>query len=135
MQQFVRRMLVPVLAVSALTLSANAAGAFSGQPKPQISAEAERSPQGAKLTIKGKNWPAGARVKITGTRAPAANGTQDFGMADASDKGEFTHRKTALCTTNRADDGESTPVTITAADSATGVKATARVDGFSWVCQ
>lgn len=135
MQHFTRRLLVPALIVSAITASATAAGAFVGQPKPAVNAEGERTPQGARLTIKGKNWPAGARIKLTGTRAPGANGTQDFGMADASDKGEFTYRKTVQCTTNRMDDAENNPVTVTAADSATGVKATARIDGAPWVCQ
>lgn len=135
MQSLVRRMLVPVLAASAVTLGATAANAFVGQPKPEIKVEGERSPQGARLTFKGKNWAANARIKLTGTRAPGTNGTQDFGMAGADDKGVLTFRKTVLCSTSNADDAQRDAVTITAADSATGVKATTRVEGGAWLCQ
>jgi hypothetical protein len=135
MQQLMRRVVVPVLAVVSLSLAATAAGAYTGQPKPAITAEAERSPQGAKITLKGKNWPGKARIKLTGTRAPGSNGTQEFGMAEADDAGAFTFRKTIQCTTNRMDDAERDPVTFTAVDSATGVKATAKTDGSAWVCQ
>lgn len=135
MQLFVRHVVIPALAVASLSLGASAASAFTGQPKPAIQAEAERTPQGARITIKGKNWPANARVKLTGTRAPATNGAQDLGMVDADDKGVFTFRKIVQCTTNRMDDAENDPVTFTAADSATAVKATSKVDGAAWVCQ
>ena len=73
MQLFVRRLLVPAMAAAAVTLSASAAGAFVGQPKPELKVEGERSPQGARLTFKGKNWPANARLKLTGTVAPGTN--------------------------------------------------------------
>lgn len=106
-----------------------------GQPKPSIAAEAERTPQGARITVKGKNWPAKGRIKLTGTRAPGANGAQDFGMLEVDDQGGFTFRKTVQCTTNRMDDAERDPVTFTAADSAGTLKATSRVDGAAWVCQ
>jgi hypothetical protein len=33
------------------------------------------------------------------------------------------------------EDAQNEPVTFTAADSATGVKATQRVEGGAWVCQ
>lgn len=135
MQDFARRLLVPALIVSATVGSATVASAYVGQPKPAVSAEAERTPQGARLTLKGKNWPASARIKLTGTRAPGANGTQDFGVADVTEKGEFNLRKTVPCTTTRMDDGQNNPVTITATDSASGVKATTRVEGGAWVCQ
>lgn len=135
MQHFVRRMLVPALAATAVTLSATAASAFVGQPKPEMKVEGERSPQGARLTFKGKNWPAKARIKLTGSVAPGTNNKQDFGMVDADDQGVVNFRKTVQCSTNNADDAQREPVTITAADSATGVKATARVDGGAWLCQ
>jgi methionine-rich copper-binding protein CopC len=135
MQHFVRRMLVPALAITAVTLSASAAGAFVGQPKPEIRVEGERSPQGARLTFKGKNWPASGRVKLTGSRAPGTNDPQDFGMTDVDAKGAFTFKKTVQCSTNLADDAQRDIVTVTAADSSTGVKATTRVEGGAWLCQ
>lgn len=135
MQAFVRRMLGPALAISALSFAATAASAITGQAKPQISVEAERSPQGARINFKGKNWPAAARVKLTATRAPGASKAQDFGMVDADSTGVFTVRKVVQCTTSSQEDGANETVTFTAADSATGVKATASARGGAWVCQ
>jgi hypothetical protein len=132
----VRRVAAPIFAVAALALSTQAALAVSGlQPKPQLNVEAERTPQGAKLTFKGKNWGANARVKITATRAPGSNNAQDFGMFTADSAGVLNGRKVAACSTTRSEDGQNESVTFTAADSATGVKATARVEGGAWVCQ
>ena len=145
MQVNMRRLLGPALALSALSLSAwsilalsvspTAASAFTGQPKPQLAVEAERSPQGVRITLKGKNWAAGARVKLTATRAQASSKAQDFGMADADSTGVFSVRKVVICTTNSQEDGALETVTFTAADSATGIKYTASVRGGAWVCQ
>ena len=135
MQALVRRMLGPALAITALSLSATAASAITGQAKPQLSIEAERSPQGARITFKGKNWPAAARVKLTATRAPASTKPQDFGVVDADSTGVFNLRKVVMCTTSSQEDGALETVTFTAADSATGVKATATARGGAWVCQ
>ncbi len=135
MQAFVRRMLGPALALTALSLTATAASAFTGQAKPQLSIEAERTPQGARIGFKGKNWPAAARVKLTATRAPGASKQQEFGMVDADSTGAFTMRKVVLCSTTSPDDGANEKVTFTATDSATGVKATATTGGGAWVCQ
>jgi hypothetical protein len=44
-------------------------------------------------------------------------------------------RKVAICTTQNQEDGALETVTFTAADSATGVKATATARGNAWVCQ
>jgi hypothetical protein len=132
-----RLILVPAMAVAALALTTTAASAVvdSAQPKPQLSVAAERTPQGARITLKGKNWPANARIKVTASRAPGTNTAQDFGMIDADEKGEFNKRVLAQCSTNNRDDGQLETVTFTAADSATGVKVTAKTsDGFAWVC-
>ena len=40
MQAFVRRMLAPVLTITALSFTATIASAFTGQAKPQLSIEA-----------------------------------------------------------------------------------------------
>jgi len=135
MQAFVRRMLAPVLTITALSFTATIASAITGQPKPQLSIEAERSPQGARITFKGKNWPAAARIKLSATRAPASTKPQDFGIIDADSTGTFTVRKVAICTTQNQEDGALETVTFTAADSATGIKATATTRGNAWVCQ
>lgn len=135
MQAFVRRMLGPTLALSALVLSATAARAITGQAKPQLAVEAERSPQGARITFKGKNWPAAARVKLTATRAPGATKPTDFGVISADSAGVFVERRLVPCTTNNPEDGANESVTFTAADSASGIKATATARGGAWVCQ
>lgn len=132
-----RRMMAPVLAIAALALSTTSAIAFAGvaQAKPQLNVESERSPQGARLTFKGKGWGPAARVKITGTRAPGASGAQDFGMFAADSSGSFSTRKVVTCTTSNMEDGSNESVTITAADSATGMKVSQKVQGGAWVCQ
>lgn len=135
MQHVARRAVMSALALASLSIGASVATAYTGQPKPAISAEAERTPQGARIIVKGKNWPAKARVKVTGSQPPGANGTQDLGMIEADDKGVFTLRKTVQCSTNLMDDAQRESVTFTAVDSATTVKATARVEGGAWVCQ
>ncbi len=131
------RAVTSALAVAALVLTASSAMAFAGegQAKPQLSIEAERSPQGARLTFKGKGWAPSARVKITGTRAPGANGAQDFGTYSADSAGAFSARKVVGCTTNNMEDGQNDQVTVTATDSASGAKVTQRVQGGAWVCQ
>ncbi len=133
----VRRLLAPVLAVSALALTTTSALAFGvvSQAKPQLNVEAERTPQGARLIFKGKGWAPGARIKITGSRAPGSNGAQDFGMFSADSAGVLAARKVAACSTTNMEDGQNEQVTITAADSATGAKVTQRVQGGAWVCQ
>ena len=135
MQAFVRRMLGPALALTALSLAATAASALTGQAKPQLAVEAERTPSGARIGLKGKNWPSAARVKVTASRAPGSAKAQEFGTVDADSAGSFTARKTAQCSTGSQDDGANETVTFTAMDSSTGVKATATVRGGAWVCQ
>ncbi len=132
----VRRILAPALAIAALALTTQAAFAVTRdrQPKPQLTVEAERSPQGAKLTFKGKNWAPNARVKISGTRAPGSNNMQDFGMFGADSTGNLTGRKVTACSTTNMEDGQNESVTFTATDSATSVKVTAKVPGGAWVC-
>lgn len=131
-----RRLLGPAFAVAALALSAQAAFAVDdgNQAKPQLKIEAERSPQGARITFNGKGWSPVARVKLSATRAPGSSAAQDFGMISADSSGSFQVRKTAGCTTQSVDDANQQPVTFTAADSASGTKITARVDGAAWLC-
>lgn len=136
MQRTMRRVFAPALGLVGLSLAATVAAAHVGQAKPSISAEAERTPQGAKISVRGKNFAAKARVKLTATRAPGTRNPQDFGMIDADDKGEIKFTVVKQCTTNRMEDAELDPVTFTAADSASGVKVTSsKVNGGAWVCQ
>ena len=119
--QLMRHLVVPAMALAAIALTATAAFALTHrQNKPQLTVEAERSAQGARLTFKGTGWSPNARLKLTGTRAPGASGIQDFGMFSADSSGHLTARKIATCSTNNSEDGSREPVTITATDSATG---------------
>jgi len=134
--QLMRHFVAPAMACAAIALSTTSAFALTHrQNKPQLTVEAERSAQGARLTFKGKGWAANARLKVTGTRAPGASGTQDFGMFSADSSGNLTARKIATCSTSNTEDGSREPVTITATDSATGSKAMTKVQGGAWVCQ
>ncbi len=134
--QLMRRLVVPAMAFAAIALSATTAFAVTHrQNKPQLSVEAERSAQGARLTFKGTGWSPNARLKLTGTHAPGAGGMQDFGIFSVDSSGHLTARKIATCSTSNTEDGSSEPVTITATDSATGTKAMAKVQGGAWVCQ
>lgn len=128
-----RRLAGPAIALAAFALSAQAAFAVGGQAKPQLKIEADRSPQGARINFIGKGWPSAARIKLTGTRAPGSNSAQDFGMISADSTGAFNVRKVAGCTTNNDDDTRE-QVTLTAADSASGAKVSARVEGAAWRC-
>lgn len=125
-----------LLAIVAIALSASAASGLSrGAPaEPKITVEAERTALGAKISMKGQGFAPVARIKVTATRAPGANGTQDFGTVSADSAGKFQLRKTVGCTSTSNTDGND-KVTFTAADSATGAKATAQVLGGAWVCQ
>ena len=134
MQHLVRRVLVPALALAALTLGATQASAVVGQPKAELKVEGERAQDGAHLVMKGKNWPAKSKVKITGTRAPGSRNPQDFGVVDVDDKGEFTLRKVVQCTTQSMDEGTTESVTFTATEETSGTKATAKSSGAPWVC-
>ncbi len=128
--------LAVTMGITALALFSQAAFAFAtAQAKPQLSVEAERSPQGARLTFKGKGWTPSGRIKITGTRAPGSATPQDFGMFSADSAGNLNGRKVAPCTSNSTDEGSSEQVTITAADSTSGAKATTKLTGAAWVCQ
>ena len=129
-----RRVVAPAFAVAALALTAQAAFAWP-DGKPEMKVEAERTPQGARLIFKGKGWAPAAKVKVTGTRAPGANGTQDFGTFDADSTGAVNGRKVVGCTTPNMEDGQNETVTITAVDVATPTaKVTTRVPGGAWVC-
>ena len=130
----IRQFVAPVVALIAVGFAGVASASTDLQAKPEIKVEANRSPEGARLDFRGKGFPAGATLKITGTRAPGANAIQDFGTTKADSTGAFQHRKTAPCTTSSIDDAREA-VTVTVLDAASGTKATAKVDGSSWVCQ
>ena len=129
----IRLVLAPALAVAALSLTATASATTDAQPKPSLKVEANRTAQGAKLVLQGKDFPANARIVITATRAPGSNGLQKFGTVTADSTGVFKHSATSQCTTSSMDDARE-QVTFTAADSASGAKATFKVDGSSWMC-
>ncbi len=130
----VRTFVAPAMAVVALALTATAFTAPEVQKKPELKVEASRGSQGARLVFHGKNFPANARIVVTATRAPGTNTPQKFGVIDSDSTGAFKHTTSSQCTTDNMDDAREN-VTFTAADSTTpATKATARVDGSSWMC-
>ena len=130
-----RKFMVAAVTIAATSLAAGTAGAVGdgGQDKPQLKVEAERSPQGARLTLNGKGFSPMAQIALTATRAPGSTAPQDFGMVDADSTGKFQLRKVAGCTTN-SDDVAREQVTFTAADSVSGTKVTTKVSGAAWNC-
>lgn len=134
-RRFVAPLVAVVMASSAIALSTQAALAITvgRQAKPQMNVEAERGSQTANLFFKGKNWAPNSRIKIVGTRAPGANAPQDFGMYSADASGNVSAAKRVNCTSQREEDGAET-VTVTASDSATGVKVSVKLLGGAWIC-
>lgn len=129
-----RRLFAPALALAGLGLTAQAAFAVEGSRQlPELRIEAERSPQGARVFLRGKNFPANGRIKVMASRAPGTNTPQDFGVVSADSTGSFSFRKTVGCTTNSMEDARER-VQFTAVDSASGAKALARAEGAAWQC-
>ncbi len=120
-------------AATVLVLGASSATALTAHRAANLNVEAERTAQGAKVTMTGKGWAANARVKLTGTRAPAVAAKQDFGTVSADASGEFKLMKVIPCTTTNMDDARD-PVTITATDSATNASVSKKVESGAWVC-
>ena len=120
-------------ALTVLALGASSAAALTAHRSASITAEAERTAQGAKVSITGKGWDANARVKLMGTRPPAVAAKQDFGTVSADATGSFKFQKTIGCTTSNMDDARD-PVTITATDSATSASVSKKVEAGAWIC-
>ncbi len=132
----IRLVAAPAIAAMAIGFSATAATAVTDdltQKKPEISVEAERTPQGAKVSLRGKNWEPNTEVKITGTRAPGSNDPLDLGTAKVNEKGEFRMTKLTQCTTRQVDDTRE-GVTITVAAAEGDAKADRKIEGNAWWC-
>ncbi len=99
--------------------------------KPDVSVEAERTMQGAKLSIRGRGWPPHTAVSLSATKPPGAEADVDLGVSQTSAEGEFRATKLSKCTTRNETDG-SASVTIVA--RAGDVRAEQSITAMSWVC-
>ncbi len=109
-----------------------ASGTASNVPDaPALTVEAERTMQGAKLSLRGTGWAAGATVGFTASAPPGATQALDLGSARSNDSGEFRATKLSKCTATTAPDPKA-QVTITA--TAGDQRAEQRVDAALWHC-
>ncbi len=99
--------------------------------KPDITVEAERTMQGAKLSIRGRGWPPRTDVSLSASRPPGANAELDLGSAQTNAEGEFRATKLSKCTTRNESDGAAS-VTIRARVG--DERAERSMTAVSWVC-
>lgn len=114
------------LCAGVLIAASNAAAA-----KPDVSVEAERTLQGAKLAIRGRGWPARTEVTLSATKPPGAEADLDLGTSLTNAEGEFRATKLSKCTTSKESDGAAS-VTIVA--RAGELRAERSITAVSWVC-
>jgi hypothetical protein len=100
---------------------------------PTVSAEAEATPQGVKVAIRGSGWPARATLALRLTSPPGASEPLDLGSAVANTAGDFRATKLTRCTTADAAAGRRTlTLTVQTADGA--ASAETRLAAAPWVC-
>jgi hypothetical protein len=97
----------------------------------EISASAEPTMQGAKVSIRGKGWPAKTAVALSASAPPGATADLDFGSVQSDADGEFRATKLSKCTTRTPTD-TSTWVHVKA--QAGEVKASVRIGSAAWLC-
>ncbi len=125
--------LLAAVALGLFSLCAGVMVAASGAASqaPEITVDAERTMQGAKLAIRGRNWPARGTVTITATRPPGATADLELGTAPVNANGEFRATKLSKCTTSNEADGKA-QVTITVRSG--DAQAEQRIEAAPWVC-
>ncbi len=125
--------LLGAVALGVFFLCAGVLIAASGasQAKPDVTVEAERTMQGAKLSIRGRGWPASAAVLLTATRPPGAAADLDLGSAQTNAEGEFRATKLSPCTTRKESDGSASVTIVVRAGDA---RAERSITAVSWVC-
>jgi hypothetical protein len=114
------------LCAGVLIAASNASSA-----KPDVSVEAERTMQGAKLSIRGRGWPPRTSVTLSATKPPGADADLDLGTTQTNAEGEFRATKLSKCTTRNESDGSAS---VTIAARAGEVRAEQSITAVSWVC-
>lgn len=101
---------------------------------PTLVVEGERTPQGAKLALRGAGWPARVSVSLTATTPPGGRSSLDLGTAMTNASGEFRATKLSPCTTPDSVAAERATVTVTARTSDGAVSAEAKLAALPWAC-
>lgn len=123
---------------AALTLGLLLLGAGGGRAAdrgaPTFSIEGERTPQGAKLALRGTGWPARVAVTLAATTPPGGRGPLDFGTTVTNASGEFRVTKLSPCTTPDAAAAQRATVTITARTADGALAADVNIAALPWAC-
>jgi len=109
-----------------------AVGAARGVPT--LTVQGERTPQGAKLALRGAGWPARVAIRLSAGTPPGGTVPLDFGSAMTSAAGEFRATKLTPCTTSDSVAAERITVTVTARTADGAVQAEARLAASAWAC-
>ena len=128
-----RFLLIAAVALGVFFLCAGVliAASNASSAKPDLTVEAERTMQGAKLSISGRGWPPRTAVSLSATKPPGADAGLDLGSAQTNAEGEFRATKLSKCTTRNESDGAAS-VTILA--RAGEERAERSLTAVSWVC-
>jgi hypothetical protein len=98
-----------------------------------VTAQAERTPQGAKIALRGEGWPARASLEISASPPPGGQGALDLGTAQSNADGAFRASKLSPCTTSDSTLARGR-ITITVRTADAAVRAEASVPAGVWVC-
>lgn len=101
---------------------------------PTVAVQGERTPQGAKLALRGAGWPARVPVLLSAGTPPGGTAPLDFGTAMTTTAGEFRATKLTPCTTADSAAAERVSITVTARTADGSLQATARLAAAPWVC-
>ncbi len=128
-----RFVVIAVVALGVFLLCASVLVATTSRPGSQagISASAEPTMQGAKVSIRGKGWPAKTAVVLSASAPPGATTDLDFGTVQSDASGEFRATKLSKCTTRTPTD---TSALVYVKAKAGEAEATARISAAAWLC-
>jgi hypothetical protein len=136
-----RRPLRPLraAAVGAVLLALAGAGRASGdrwpvgRAAPSVTADAEATPQGVKIALRGSGWPARASLALRVSAPPGTRDPLDLGTAVANAAGDFRATKLTRCSTSDPAGGrQSLTVTVRTADGTASAETT--LSAAPWVC-
>lgn len=127
---FWRRVTMSALAAGVVSLMAGFVVAASEVPQtPEVSVEAESTAQGAKLAIRGKNWPARVTLTLSASTPPGGSAEVALGTVQSTATGEFRATKLTPCTSSAPSDAKVT-ITVKAGD----ISASSSIPSDAWVC-
>ncbi len=120
-----------VLGLFLLCASVVVAAVRKSRDAPTLVVQAERTMQGAKISLRGEAWPPRTELTFSGSTPPGATAKLDLGTTMTNAEGAFRATKLSACTTRTAPDAKAT-VTITASAGALSVEAT--LPAAHWEC-